>query len=191
MCQQCWPINWFYMVYGCHSYLQSLQLLLFLFYCPGALKGRNKPRQVSYFSGALIKKLKVIYCVHGALSLWENEPDHRPFARFANCVTHMPWCKSGSLTRGGGENVPGIPGACITRKFTYLVIGPWKRHQRSARLSTSFERHDATNILFIYSKLMIAVYDISNLRSWYFRPLWMIKISESFPMLLMETIKLL
>ena len=28
------------------------------------------------------------------------------------CVTHVPWCMSGSLTYGGGENVPGIPGAC-------------------------------------------------------------------------------
>ena len=28
------------------------------------------------------------------------------------CVTHVPWCMSGSLTRGGGENVSGIPGAC-------------------------------------------------------------------------------
>ena len=28
------------------------------------------------------------------------------------CVTHVPWCMSGSRTRGGGENVPGIPGAC-------------------------------------------------------------------------------
>ena len=28
------------------------------------------------------------------------------------CVTHVPWCMSGSLTRGDGENVPGIPGAC-------------------------------------------------------------------------------
>ena len=28
------------------------------------------------------------------------------------CVTHVPWCMSESLIRGGGENVPGIPGAC-------------------------------------------------------------------------------
>ena len=28
------------------------------------------------------------------------------------CVTHVPWCISGSLTCGDGENVPGIPGAC-------------------------------------------------------------------------------
>ena len=27
-------------------------------------------------------------------------------------VTHVPWCMSGSLTRGDRENVPGIPGAC-------------------------------------------------------------------------------
>ena len=40
------------------------------------------------------------------------------------CVTHVPWCMSGSLIRGGGENVPGIPGACATRKSAYLVRGP-------------------------------------------------------------------
>ena len=28
------------------------------------------------------------------------------------CVTHVPWCMSGSLTCGDGENIPGIPGAC-------------------------------------------------------------------------------
>ena len=41
------------------------------------------------------------------------------------CVTHVPWCMSGSLTHGGVENVPGIPGACVTRNFTYLERGPW------------------------------------------------------------------
>ena len=30
---------------------------------------------------------------------------------------------SGSLTRIGGENVPGIPGACATHNFTYLARG--------------------------------------------------------------------
>ena len=30
----------------------------------------------------------------------------------------------GSLTRGGGENVPGMPGACATRNIVYLVRGP-------------------------------------------------------------------
>ena len=51
------------------------------------------------------------------------------------CVTHAPWCMSGSLTSGflwspgDGENVPGIPGACATGNFTYLVRGPWWHHQ--------------------------------------------------------------
>ena len=33
-----------------------------------------------------------------------------PGMHHGTCVTHVPWCMSGSLTRGGGENVPGIPG---------------------------------------------------------------------------------
>ena len=35
-----------------------------------------------------------------------------PGMHHGTCVTHVPWCMSGSPTRGGGENVPGIPGAC-------------------------------------------------------------------------------
>ena len=48
-----------------------------------------------------------------------------PDMHHGTCVTHVPWCMSGSLTRSGGENVPGIPGACVTRNFTYLARGPW------------------------------------------------------------------
>ena len=49
------------------------------------------------------------------------------------CVTHVPWCMTGSLTCGGGENVPGIPGACAIRNFTYLARGPcmlWRSFSR-------------------------------------------------------------
>ena len=35
-----------------------------------------------------------------------------PGMHHGTCVTHVTWCMSGSLNRGGGENVPGIPGAC-------------------------------------------------------------------------------
>ena len=35
-----------------------------------------------------------------------------PGMHYGTCVTHVPWCMSGSLTCGDGENVPGIPGAC-------------------------------------------------------------------------------
>ena len=51
------------------------------------------------------------------------------------CVTHVPWCTPGSPTCGGGENVPGIPGACATPNFTYLARGPLmgsRSHGRAA-----------------------------------------------------------
>ena len=35
-----------------------------------------------------------------------------PSMHHGTCVTHVPWCMSGSLTRACGGNVPGIPGAC-------------------------------------------------------------------------------
>ena len=38
----------------------------------------------------------------------------------------IPVCMSGSLKSGGGKNVPGIPGACITQNLTYLSRGPWR-----------------------------------------------------------------
>ena len=64
----------------------------------------------------------------------ERFPRHRlqrkplvsdPDMHHGTCVAHVPWCMSGSLTRGGGENVPGILGACATHNFAYLVRGPW------------------------------------------------------------------
>ena len=49
----------------------------------------------------------------------ERFPRHRlqrkdPGMHHGVCVTHVPWCRSRSLTRGGGENVPGIPDACTS-----------------------------------------------------------------------------
>ena len=40
-------------------------------------------------------------------------------------VTRVPYCMSGSLTRDGLENVPGIPGACATRNCTYHSYNCW------------------------------------------------------------------
>ena len=39
-------------------------------------------------------------------------------------VTYVPWCIAVSFEVGGGKNVPGIPGACATRNFSYLARGP-------------------------------------------------------------------
>ena len=47
-----------------------------------------------------------------------------PGMHHGTCVTHVPWCMSGSLILGFGENVPAIPVACATRNFTYLARGP-------------------------------------------------------------------
>ena len=47
-----------------------------------------------------------------------------PGMHHGTCGTHVLWCMSESLTRSGGENVPGIPGACATHNFTYLARGP-------------------------------------------------------------------
>ena len=35
-----------------------------------------------------------------------------PGMHHGTCATHVPWCMSGSLTYGDGENAPGIPRAC-------------------------------------------------------------------------------
>ena len=40
------------------------------------------------------------------------------------CDTHVPRYMSGSLPAVAEENVPGIPGACVTSNFTYLERGP-------------------------------------------------------------------
>ena len=47
-----------------------------------------------------------------------------PSMHHGTCVTHVSWYMSGSLTCSDGANVPGIPGACATRNFTYLESGP-------------------------------------------------------------------
>ena len=71
----------------------------------------------------------------------ERFPRHRiqrkplicdPSMHHDTCVTHAPWCMSVSLTHGGGENVPGIPGACTTSNFTYLVRGPCNYHKMTS-----------------------------------------------------------
>ena len=65
------------------------------------------------------------------------------------CVTHVSWCMSGSLTHGGGESVPSIPGACATRNFTYLIRSPWKHfpHHRPFMVSL---RWPSASVLLIF-----------------------------------------
>ena len=80
----------------------------------------------------------------------ERFPRHRlqrkplvsdPGMHQGTCVTHVPWCMSGSLTHGGGENVPSIPGACATRNFTYLTRGPCQGKSDNAQLGLLTNSH--------------------------------------------------
>ena len=85
------------------------------------------------FNGPLARyiKLRVAHApgIPGAFSPppWDSDPD----VHHGTCVTHVPWCMSGSLTSGfylnsvTGENAPGIPGACANCNVTYLARGPW------------------------------------------------------------------
>ena len=74
---------------------------------------------------------------------WERFPRHRlkrktlgsdPGMHYGTCMAHVPWCMPGSLTRGGGENVPGIPGAlrnpqfCVSGKRPIVSTDIWQ-HQ--------------------------------------------------------------
>ena len=71
------------------------------------------------------------------------------------CVTHVPWCMSGSLTGGGGGNVPGIPGACATLHFTYLARGPWGQQRI---LSCCFQ----TLHIALWEKHQLTIYKSSD-----------------------------
>ena len=74
-------------------------------------------------------KLRVAHApgMPGTFSLPSHVSD--PDMHHGACVTHVPWCMSGSLTSGflwsqWRGNVPDIPGACATRNFTCLARGP-------------------------------------------------------------------
>ena len=51
-----------------------------------------------------------------------------PGMHHGTCFTHVPWCMSGSLTRGGGENFPAFPAhaqpviLCIWQETHWLEI---------------------------------------------------------------------
>ena len=66
------------------------------------------------------------------------------------CVTHVPWCMSGSLISDWlwsrcRENFPGIPGTCATRNFGYLLRGPYVRTNAIPTLQGQFvNKHAST-----------------------------------------------
>ena len=61
-----------------------------------------------------------------------HQLQRKPLA-ITSCITvrasRVTWCTSGSLSRGVGENVTGIPCACATRNLTYPARSPWINNQ--------------------------------------------------------------
>ena len=90
----------------------------------------SHPYKISTY-GPLTRYANCGLCMHHECR--ERFPRHRlkrkplvsdPGMHHDTCVMNVPWCMSESLTSGGGENFPGIPGACAIRNFAYLVYGP-------------------------------------------------------------------
>ena len=69
-----------------------------------------------------------------------------PGMHHGTCVTHVPWCMSGSLTCGDGENVPGIPGACAP-----AILRIWQEAHRHV-LSTVWCRQ---YLIFIFMSYFV------------------------------------
>ena len=94
---------------------------------------------------------------------WEGFPCHRlqrkplvsdPIMHHGSCVTHVPWCMSGSLTRSG------IPGACAIRNFTYLLRGPWLSYDVTVMLclnAFSFCSKSGSNIAVVAAVVVVVL----------------------------------
>ena len=72
-----------------------------------------------------------------------------PGMHHGTCYTHVPWHMSGSPTRGGGENVPGIPVPCTTRNFKYLARGPFLILYYNLCWKSVFNFYDTLNSRFV------------------------------------------
>ena len=60
-----------------------------------------------------------------------------PGMHHGTCVTHVPWCMSGSFTCGDGKNIPGIPGACAP-----AILRIWQEaHESMHKLGLRIVHH--------------------------------------------------
>ena len=78
----------------------------------------NTYTYIFIWASCQIRKIAVCACAGNAGNVFPRRRLQRkslvsdPGMHHGTCVTHVPWCMPGSLTRGGGEDFPGIPGAC-------------------------------------------------------------------------------
>ena len=82
-----------------------------------------------------IRKIAGCACAGNAGNFFPATRNFFPGLAIPICITARAWrtCRDAfrdrliaiSFEDSGGENVPGIPGACPNRNFAYLVRGPW------------------------------------------------------------------
>ena len=111
----------------CHLYPRENSMKFKLIYKFYFKKMPCRLQSVGHFCSALnvlpwasyqISKIAGCACAGNAGNVFPRRRFQRkplisdPGMHHGTCVTHVPWCMSGSLTCGYGENVPGIPGAC-------------------------------------------------------------------------------
>ena len=111
-----------------------------------------------------------------------------PSMHHGTCVPHVSWCMSGSLTRCGEENVPGIPGACATCNFAHLASGKtpivvvslllyWHTRLFSLKMTTKKTLWIGVSFsimwlqIWICGKIILAVVGWCTLTVWRFRML--------------------
>ena len=110
-----------------------------------------------------IRKIAGCACAGNAGNVFPSHRLHRkPLVsdldmHHGTCVTHVPWCMSGSLTRGGGENVPGIPGACTNLNFTYLARRPWQSAEWAFPLTAANYNNTRDEVLGTEARFVIVV----------------------------------
>ena len=136
-------------------------------HCGVGFIGIVKPH-LRYLSFLNIHSEVVEILSHGISDTWncglrlrrecrERFPYHRlqrkplvtdPGTHHGTCVTHVPWWMSGSLTRGGRANAPGILGSCATRNLTYLVRGQWNTGTRVCYIVNSMSNQSISSYGF-------------------------------------------
>ena len=132
-----WQLSLCYLAYDKHNHYVHIWFVVICRYIYGAdalrpinlygpcwfnsLRTRNttsRQRTIPSWASYQIRKIAGSACAGNAGKVFPRRRFQRkplvsdPGMHHGTCVTHVPWCMSGSLTCGDGENVPGIPRAC-------------------------------------------------------------------------------
>ena len=106
--------------------------IILTYWCPVTPWHGNASRTTGAWTSYQIRKIVGCACAGNAGNVFPASDFKR------NCWLAIPTCITARASRTcrdacrdrwpavAGENVPGIPGACATRYFTYLARGAWR-----------------------------------------------------------------